>query len=108
MSLGPDAVDAACLGKRYGSQWALQDCSVSVPRGRISALVGPNGAGKTTLLKSWRASAARQRVTRWSCCVCASPLAMTLSTPRSRTVTPTSARAACTRCSSARCACLRR
>ena len=31
-----------------------------------------------------------------------------LSTPRSRTVTPTSASAACARCSSARCACLRR
>ena len=26
--------------------WALQDCSVSVPRGRVSALVGPNGAGE--------------------------------------------------------------
>lgn len=49
----PDApaIETAGLGKRYGAVWALQDCSVSVPRGRISALVGPNGAGKTTLLK---------------------------------------------------------
>jgi ABC-2 type transport system ATP-binding protein len=39
------------LGKRYGSTWALQECSLSVPPGRITALVGPNGAGKTTLLK---------------------------------------------------------
>jgi ABC-2 type transport system ATP-binding protein len=39
------------LGKRYGSVWALQDCSVSVPPGRVTALVGPNGAGKTTMLK---------------------------------------------------------
>jgi ABC-2 type transport system ATP-binding protein len=45
------AIQTAGLGKRYGSVWALQDCSVSVPRGHVSALVGPNGAGKTTLLK---------------------------------------------------------
>ena len=45
------AVQTTALGKRYGSAWALQDCSVSVPRGHVSALVGPNGAGKTTLLK---------------------------------------------------------
>ena len=45
------AIRTTGLGKRYGSLWALQDCSVSVPRGRVSALVGPNGAGKTTLLK---------------------------------------------------------
>jgi ABC-2 type transport system ATP-binding protein len=30
--------------------WALQDCTVSVPAGRVVALVGPNGSGKTTLL----------------------------------------------------------
>lgn len=47
----PPGIVASGLSKRYKSSWALQDCSVSVPRGRISALLGPNGAGKTTLLK---------------------------------------------------------
>jgi ABC-2 type transport system ATP-binding protein len=40
------------LGKRYRGNWALKDCSVSVPAGRVVALVGPNGAGKTTFLHS--------------------------------------------------------
>jgi ABC-2 type transport system ATP-binding protein len=40
------------LGKRYRRNWALKDCSVSVPAGRVVALVGPNGAGKSTLLHS--------------------------------------------------------
>ncbi|WP_410676375.1 ABC transporter ATP-binding protein [Amycolatopsis sp. cmx-4-68] len=44
------AVQVRALGKRYGRTWALQDCSLEVPAGRIAALVGPNGAGKTTLL----------------------------------------------------------
>lgn len=39
------------LGKRYGRQWALRDCSLMLPPGRVAALVGPNGAGKTTLLQ---------------------------------------------------------
>jgi ABC-2 type transport system ATP-binding protein len=38
------------LGKRYGRRWALRDCTLSVPAGRVVGLVGPNGAGKTTLL----------------------------------------------------------
>jgi ABC-2 type transport system ATP-binding protein len=39
------------LGKRYGSHWALRDCTLDIPAGTVTALVGPNGAGKTTLLQ---------------------------------------------------------
>jgi ABC-2 type transport system ATP-binding protein len=38
------------LGKRYRRHWALHDCSLAIPEGKVVALVGPNGAGKTTLL----------------------------------------------------------
>jgi ABC-2 type transport system ATP-binding protein len=44
------ALEASGLGKRYRRTWALRDCNLTVPEGRIAALVGPNGAGKTTLL----------------------------------------------------------
>jgi ABC-2 type transport system ATP-binding protein len=47
-----NAVMEACgLGKRYGRRWALTDCSLEIPAGRVVGLVGPNGAGKTTLLQ---------------------------------------------------------
>jgi ABC-2 type transport system ATP-binding protein len=45
-----DAIEAVSLGKRYGRRWALQDCSLTIPAGRVVGLVGANGAGKTTLL----------------------------------------------------------
>ncbi len=44
------AVEACGLGKKYRRRWALRDCTLSVPEGRVVGLVGPNGAGKTTLL----------------------------------------------------------
>jgi ABC-2 type transport system ATP-binding protein len=43
-------VTARGLGKRYRRRWALQDCTLEIPVGRVTGLVGPNGAGKTTLL----------------------------------------------------------
>ena len=45
------AISTHGLGKRYGSKWALRDCTIEVPEGSVTALVGPNGAGKTTLLQ---------------------------------------------------------
>jgi ABC-2 type transport system ATP-binding protein len=56
---GPTATTAAApaavlathgLGRRYGRRWALRDCTLAIPEGRIVGLVGANGAGKTTLL----------------------------------------------------------
>jgi ABC-2 type transport system ATP-binding protein len=44
------AIETRGLGKRYGRRWALTDCTLSVPAGRVVGLVGPNGAGKSTLL----------------------------------------------------------
>ncbi|MFJ8042388.1 ATP-binding cassette domain-containing protein [Kitasatospora sp. NPDC096147] len=44
------ALRATGLGLRYRDRWALKDCELSLPVGRICALVGPNGAGKSTLM----------------------------------------------------------
>jgi len=43
-------IEAEGLGKRYRRQWALTDCTLSVPEGHVVGLVGLNGAGKSTLL----------------------------------------------------------
>ena len=47
----PLALSTVGLGKRYGSSWALRECTLEIPTGSVTALVGPNGAGKTTLLQ---------------------------------------------------------
>ena len=47
----PPAVETRALSKQYRETRALEDCTITVPAGRISALIGPNGAGKTTLLQ---------------------------------------------------------
>jgi ABC-2 type transport system ATP-binding protein len=44
------ALEAEGLGKRYGRTWALRECTLAIPGGKVVGLVGPNGAGKTTLM----------------------------------------------------------
>jgi ABC-type branched-subunit amino acid transport system ATPase component len=41
---------ASGVSKRFGGVRALEEASVEVVAGRITALIGPNGSGKTTLL----------------------------------------------------------
>jgi len=43
--------EAKGLGKRYGTKWALTECTLAIPSGKVVGLVGPNGAGKSTLLQ---------------------------------------------------------
>ena len=44
-------LEATGLGKRFGFTWALRACTLSIPAGKVAALVGPNGSGKSTLLR---------------------------------------------------------
>ncbi len=40
---GPPVIETRALAKRYRKVTALTDCTITVPEGRISALIGPNG-----------------------------------------------------------------
>lgn len=37
---------------RYGAYTAVEDVTLSIPRGKVTVFAGPNGCGKTTLLKA--------------------------------------------------------
>lgn len=54
-ALGVDEADLIIetrgLVKRYGKLTAINDLSLSVPRGAIYGFVGPNGAGKTSTMR---------------------------------------------------------
>jgi len=43
--------EAKNITKQFGTQFALDDVSISVPEQCIFGLLGPNGAGKTTLIR---------------------------------------------------------
>ena len=44
-------IELVHLVKKYGDLTAVNDISLTIPRGEFFAMLGPNAAGKTTTLK---------------------------------------------------------
>lgn len=44
------AIEVTGVSRRFGKVPAVQDATLSVPAGGVTALIGPNGSGKTTLM----------------------------------------------------------
>ena len=46
-----DLLTVKHVSKQYVGHKALDDVSLTIPRGSVYGLLGPNGAGKTTLIR---------------------------------------------------------
>jgi ABC-2 type transport system ATP-binding protein len=51
LSESPPAIDIRRLTRQFGATKALDDVSLTIPRGGVFGLIGGNGAGKTTIIK---------------------------------------------------------
>ena len=45
-------LDAQAISVRLGKSPVLNDVTLSIPRGTVTAIIGPNGSGKSTLLRT--------------------------------------------------------